>query len=71
VYYDRSDATDHVTRFLAYEKAMGDLAARYPKDREASIFHALALDGVALALPPDKTYARQKKAGEILEPIFR
>jgi len=60
-----------VTRFVAFEKAMADLAAKYPKDREASIFYALTLNGVALALPPDKTYARQKKAGAILEPIFR
>ncbi|HEX9286421.1 MAG TPA: hypothetical protein VF999_04045 [Thermoanaerobaculia bacterium] len=71
VYYDKSDTLDHVTRFLAFEKAMADLAAKYPKDREASIFYALTLNGVALALPPDKTYARQKKAGAILEPIFR
>ena len=71
VYYDKSDTVDHVTRFLAFEKAMGALAAKYPKDREASIFYALTLNGVALAVPPDKTYPRQKKAGEILEPIFR
>jgi len=71
VYYDNSDATDHVTRFLAFEKAMEALAKKYPKDREASILYALTLNGVALALPPDKTYARQRKAGEILEPIFR
>jgi hypothetical protein len=70
-YYDNSDATDHVTRFLAFEKAMEALAKKYPKDREASILYALTLNGVALALPPDKTYARQRKAGEILEPIFR
>ena len=71
VYYDKSDSVDHLTRFLAYEKAMADLAAKYPKDREASIFYALTLNGVALAVPPDKTYVRQKKAGAILEPIFR
>ncbi len=70
VYYDKADALDHVTRFLAFEKAMADLAAKYPKDRESAIFYALTLNGVALALPPDKTYARQKKAGAILEPIF-
>jgi tetratricopeptide (TPR) repeat protein len=70
-YYDDSDSLDHVTRFLRFEKAMAALAAKYPKDREASIFYALTLDGVAIALPPDKSYPRQKKAGEILEPIFR
>ncbi len=36
VYYDKSDTLDHVTRFIAFEKAMRDLAAKYPKDREAS-----------------------------------
>jgi hypothetical protein len=71
VYYKDSDSVDHLTRFLAHEKAMADLAAKYPKDREASICYALTLNGVALAVPPDKTYARQKKAGAILEPIFR
>jgi hypothetical protein len=71
VYYDKSDTLDHLTRFLAFEKAMGELAAKYPKDREATIFYALTLNGVALAMPPDKTYPRQKKAGEILEPIFK
>jgi tetratricopeptide (TPR) repeat protein len=71
VYYKGSETVDHLTRFLAHEKAMADLAAKYPKDPEASIFYALTLNGVALAVPPDKTYARQKKAGKILAPIFR
>jgi tetratricopeptide (TPR) repeat protein len=71
VYFDKADTLDHNTRFVAYEKAMKDLAARYPEDSEATIFYALVLNGVALALPPDKTYARQKMAGELLEPIFR
>jgi tetratricopeptide (TPR) repeat protein len=71
VYFKDSETVDHVTRFLAYEQAMADLAAKYPDDREARISYALTLNGVALALPPDKTYVRQKKAGEILGPIFR
>jgi len=52
-------------RTLAYEAAMERLAAKYPDDDEAQIFHALAIDeAVDLA---DKTYARQLKAGAILE----
>jgi tetratricopeptide (TPR) repeat protein len=70
-YYDKSETIDHLTRFLGFEKAMEKLASKYPKDREASIFYALTLNGVALSAPPDKTYPRQKKAGEILEPIFK
>ncbi len=68
VFYKDSDKLDHRTRALAYEKAMEQLQARYPDDREAAIFYALAVR--ATAPPSDKTYANQKKAGAILEKIF-
>ena len=55
-------------RVLRYEKAMEQLAQRYPEDREAAIFYALALN--VAADPNDKTYARQLKAAAVLEPIF-
>ena len=67
-FYKDSDKLDHRARALAYEKAMDQLQARYPDDHEAAIFHALAL--LATAPPTDKTYANQKKAGSILEPLF-
>jgi len=55
------------TRTLAYEAAMERLAAKYPDDDEAQIFYALAInEAVDLA---DKTYARQLKAGKILESV--
>ncbi|MCI0547777.1 MAG: hypothetical protein L0027_10890, partial [Candidatus Rokubacteria bacterium] len=53
------------TRVLEYERAMAALAARYPDDPEAAIFHALALS--ATALPTDKTYGRQLEAAAMLE----
>ncbi|MBI4488357.1 MAG: hypothetical protein HY694_04675 [Deltaproteobacteria bacterium] len=56
------------TRALAYEKAMEQLHQRYPEDREAAIFYALALN--MTALPTDKTYANQLKAAEILGKVF-
>jgi hypothetical protein len=68
VFYKDSDKLDHRTRALAYEKAMEQLQARYPDDREAAIFYALAVRGNAP--PSDKTYANQKKAGAILEKAF-
>ena len=68
VFYEDSDKLDHRTRALAYEKAMEQLQAHYPDDREAAIFYALALRGNAP--PSDKTYANQKKAGAILERVF-
>jgi hypothetical protein len=55
---------DWPERTVAYEHAMGALAAREPQDHEASVFYALALN--LASLPEDKTYARQTKAAEIL-----
>ena len=66
-FYDDPQKADHRTRAVAFEKAMGQLANRYPDDVEASILYALLLDATALA--SDKTYAQQLKAGAILEKI--
>ena len=63
------DKTDHRPRALAWEAAMEQVAQRYPDDDEAQIFYALSL--VANALASDKTFSRQLKAGEILEPYFQ
>jgi hypothetical protein len=68
VFYASHDTVDHRTRAQAYEKAMEALAARYPQDREAAIFHALALN-ITLD-PADKTYANQLRAAAILETVF-
>jgi hypothetical protein len=67
-YYRDSDKLDHRTRAANYEKAMAQLFARYPDDREAAVFYALALN--ATAAPTDKTYANQLKAGAILEKVL-
>jgi hypothetical protein len=68
VFYKDSGKLDHKSRALAYEAAMANLHQTYPDDRESAIFYALALD--ATALPTDKTFAKQKQAAAILEPIF-
>ena len=60
---------DHRTRMLAYTKAMEQLAQRYPKDDEAQIYYALALN--TSASPADKTYANQLKGAAILEEIAK
>src|SRR5262245_64288432 len=59
VFYKDYDKVEHRARAVAYEKAMEQLAARYPDDREAAIFYAIALDATAPAT--DKTYAQQLK----------
>jgi tetratricopeptide (TPR) repeat protein len=64
--------TDHQTRASGYERAMERLYKRYPTDREASVFYALALNASALAATPmDKTYAKQKQAAAILNRVLR
>jgi len=68
-FYRDNDKLDHRTRAVAYEKAMEQVYVKYPKDREAAVFYALALD--TTALPTDKTYANQKKAAEILNKIWK
>jgi tetratricopeptide (TPR) repeat protein len=60
--------TDQRSRILAYENATAAVSAAYPDDIEAAIFYALAL--AAAADPADKTYAKQLKAGAILEALF-
>jgi len=59
---------DQHTRAVAYENAMATVSALYPEDTEAAIFYALAI--AAAADPADKTYARQLKAGAMLDALF-
>ena len=67
-FYKDADRVEHKTRALAYEKAMEALMQKYPTDREAAIFYALALN-ITLN-PNDKSYANQLKAAAILEKVF-
>jgi hypothetical protein len=65
----RQDDKDHTLHARAFEQKMGALQAAYPDDSEAAIFHALTL---AITAPKtDKTFANQRKCGEILGPIFK
>jgi tetratricopeptide (TPR) repeat protein len=67
--FDRYDSVDQHTRARAYRDAMERLAAKYPDDPEAATFYALAIAGAAdLA---DKTYGDLRKAGGILEPLWK
>ena len=67
--YDGFETTTQQSRLNAYCDAMSKVAARYPADTEASVFYALSLAmSVDLA---DKTYAKQLKAGAILQELFR
>ncbi len=68
VFFDGWEQRSHAARAQAYREAMQGVHERNPKDQEAAIFYALAL--IATASPEDKTYANQRKAAAILEPLF-
>ena len=55
-------------REVSYEQAMAKLHADYPDDTEATIFYALALD--VAAPKDDKSFANQRKARDLLTPLF-
>lgn len=67
-FYRDYDQRDYATRAAAYADAMHTVHVRYPNDHEAAAFYALAL--IATASPTDKTYAKQREAGRILERLF-
>jgi hypothetical protein len=64
----RQDDQDRSAHAQGFERKMGAVQAAYPQDDEAAIFHALTLD--ITAPKTDKTFANQRKCGEILEPLF-
>jgi len=68
VYYKDPEKGASPARAQAYEKAMEQVYLRYPSDAEAAIFYALALNEATDH--SDKTYARQLKAGAILQRIL-
>ncbi|MDB6088962.1 MAG: hypothetical protein JWN85_1746, partial [Gammaproteobacteria bacterium] len=68
-YYRDPEHQAPAVRAQHYARAMTDVARSNPRDAEAQIFYALAL--VATAPPADKMHTNQKRAAEILEPIFR
>jgi hypothetical protein len=67
--YYAEDGTDTAAHSHAFEQKMGEVQAAYPDDSEAAIFHALTLS--ITAPKTDKTFANQRRCGEILEPIFK
>lgn len=70
VYYTGLEKGDYPARVLAYEKAMEQLAAKYPDDLEAQTFYALALNEGITVTPADKNYTRHLKAAGITEKVL-
>ena len=70
VFYKDWQTVDHASRAKAYERALANVCERHPDDDEAAIFHALQLVAIGYLDPTDKTYAWQKKGGEILNQLL-
>ena len=68
-FYADWENKDHKTRELLYEKKMEQIYSSQNDDTEAAIFYALAI--TSAADPNDKTYSNQKKAGAILQQLFK
>jgi tetratricopeptide (TPR) repeat protein len=69
MYYNASDTLAPGVRAKAYEAAMANVAKNNASDPEAQIFYALAL--IATAAPTDPSHANQKRAADILEPLYK
>ncbi len=67
-FYKDYQKADHRVRSRNFESGMEKVYTTFPDDKEAAIFYALTL--VAAADPADKTYVKQKKAGEILNKVY-
>ena len=65
----KQDGADEAAHALSYQQKLAKLHGENPTDSEAAIFYALSLD--VTASKTDKTFANQRRCGEILEPIFQ
>ena len=70
VFFKDWQTVDHASRAKAYEQALAKVRERHAGDDEAAIFHALQFVAIGYLDPTDKTYAWQKKGGEILNRLL-
>jgi tetratricopeptide (TPR) repeat protein len=68
-FYKEWETVDHRTRTLRFARAMEEVYSTYPTDKEAAVFYSLSL--VGSADPADKSYRNQRKAGKILNALYR
>jgi hypothetical protein len=66
--YRDPDGTPNSVRLQAYADTMARVYRDFPRDTEVAIFYALAL--IATAPKTDTTFAQQKRAARILNPLF-
>ena len=66
--YRDASATSNAERLRAYADTLARLHRDFPDDVEVTIYHALAL--VATAPRTDTTFAQQKRAVALLDPLY-
>lgn len=66
--YRDADSTPNAARLQAYADTMARLYRQFPKDVEVSIYYALSQ--LATAPKTDTTFAQQRRAIALLEPLF-
>ena len=66
--YRDGESTPNAVRLQAYADTMARLYRDYPRDVEVAIYHALAQ--LATAPRTDTTFAQQRRAIAILDPLF-
>jgi len=70
-YYADYGTVEPRARLVAYSQAMEGVQRNNPRDREAKILYALSLIALGQANATDTTFAFQKRADSILEPLFK
>jgi hypothetical protein len=70
-FYAADSGARFVDRLKAWSDGLDRLRTAEPADTEATIFYALSLVAVAQSSPPDTTLALQRRAGDLLEPLFQ
>ena len=68
-FYYNWEKIDHNTRAKKYEEKIEELYSKYSDDTEAAILYSLALYSTRDRIGKD--YLNEKKAGEILERLFK
>ena len=68
-FYKDWETVDNQTRKQDYANKMKEMYLANQTDTEVAVFYALALR--ASAIPTDKTYAKQREAGSLLEELFK
>ncbi len=67
--YRDYETVPNARRLQAYSDTLARVYGEFPGDPEVAIYYALSL--VATASPLDTTFARQRQAAAILNPLFR